>query len=205
MSFGNGLWDLSANVIIEFDIHDDEDSLMSPKQQQQSRRPVNEKSRQIEPQQNWLARLFHVKPAQKFLCFTASKSRARRELAGLLKEWRKYGVRDIVVDKQRSIVFGRVAAKNCKRFSQCSAEHKWLTGNPDLNMKEVSFACEIMTVIEHGRKYPLSIVRFTQEKGAASSFYKVVETLETVLKSRGMLVSDDRKKRMMIKTLQSAS
>jgi len=50
----------------------------------------------------------------------------------------------------------------------------------------------------------LSIARFTQEMGAASSFHKVVETLETVLKCRGMLVADDRKRRMMIKTLNTA-
>lgn len=61
-----------------------------------------------------------------------------------------------------------------------------------------------MTVIEHGKRSHLSIARFTQERGAASSFHKVVETLEIVLKCRGMLVGDDRKKRMMVKTLQSA-
>lgn len=71
-------------------------------------------------------------------------------------------------------------------------------------MKEVAFACEVMKVIEHGRKSHLSIARFTQEMGAATSFHKVVETLETVLKCRGMLVADDRKRRMMIKTLNSA-
>ena len=69
-------------------------------------------------------------------------------------------------------------------------------------MKEVAFACEILTVIEHGKRSHLSIARFTQEKGAASSFYKVFETVEKVLKSRGMLVSDERKKKMIIKTLQ---
>ena len=61
-----------------------------------------------------------------------------------------------------------------------------------------------MTVIEHGKRSHLSIARFTQERGAASSFHKVVETLETVLKCRGMLVGDERKKRMMVKTLRSA-
>ena len=71
-------------------------------------------------------------------------------------------------------------------------------------MKEVAFACEIMKVIEHGKRSHLSIARFTQELGAASSFYKVVETLETVLKCRGMLIADDRKRRMMIKTLNAA-
>jgi serine/threonine-protein kinase HSL1 (negative regulator of Swe1 kinase) len=60
-----------------------------------------------------------------------------------------------------------------------------------------------MTVIEHGKRSHLSIARFTQERGAASSFHQVVETLETVLKCRGMLLSDERKKRMMIKTLRS--
>jgi serine/threonine-protein kinase HSL1 (negative regulator of Swe1 kinase) len=60
-----------------------------------------------------------------------------------------------------------------------------------------------MTVIEHGKRNHLSIARFTQEQGAASSFYKVVETLETILNSRGMLVQDVPKKKMMIKTLNS--
>jgi serine/threonine-protein kinase HSL1 (negative regulator of Swe1 kinase) len=73
-------------------------------------------------------------------------------------------------------------------------------------MKEVAFAAEVMKVIEHsrGRNSHLSIARFTQEYGAASSFNKVFETLEGVLKCRGMLVADERKKRMMIKTLNSA-
>lgn len=70
-----------------------------------------------------------------------------------------------------------------------------------LDMKEVAFAGEVMTVIEHGKRSHLSIARFTQERGAGSSFQKVVETLESVLKCRGMLLGDERKKRMMIKTL----
>jgi len=61
-----------------------------------------------------------------------------------------------------------------------------------------------MTVIEHGKRGHLSIARFTQETGAASSFHKVVETMQTVFKARGLLVSDERKSRMMVKTLTSA-
>jgi serine/threonine-protein kinase HSL1, negative regulator of Swe1 kinase len=71
----------------------------------------------------------------------------------------------------------------------------------DLNMKEVCFAAEIITVIEHGKRNQLCIVRFTQERGAASSFHKVVDTMQTVFKSR--LVLDKRKAKMMIKTLNS--
>lgn len=73
----------------------------------------------------------------------------------------------------------------------------------DINLKEVAFAAEIMTVIEHGRRQPLSIVRFTQERGAASSFYRVVETMKMVFDSRHLLVADRSKAKMMIKTLNS--
>ncbi len=38
-------------------------------------------------------------------------------------------------------------------------------------------------------------MKFTKEKGAASSFYKVVDTLEAVLKERNMLVVDAQKKK----------
>lgn len=61
-----------------------------------------------------------------------------------------------------------------------------------------------MTVIEHGRRSQLSIARFTQESGAASSFHRVVETMATVFASRGLLVSDERRSRMMVKTLTGA-
>lgn len=72
-----------------------------------------------------------------------------------------------------------------------------------MDIKEVSFAIEIMTVIEHGKRGPLSIVRFTQERGAASSFQKVVDALETVFASRNLVVTDKSKAKMMIKTLNS--
>jgi serine/threonine-protein kinase HSL1, negative regulator of Swe1 kinase len=70
--------------------------------------------RKIEPQQNWLARLFRVKPATRYLCLHTSKRRARQEVAILLREWRKYGIRDVEVDKERNVVFARVGASNCK-------------------------------------------------------------------------------------------
>ncbi|GAP87241.2 putative serine threonine protein kinase [Rosellinia necatrix] len=71
-------------------------------------------TRNIEPQQNWLARLFRVKPATRYLCFIISRHRARQETAILLREWRKYGIRDVEVDKERNIVFARLGQPNCK-------------------------------------------------------------------------------------------
>lgn len=71
--------------------------------------------RNIEVKQNWLARLFRVKPATRHVCMVISRRRARQEVALLLRQWRKYGIRGIQIDKQRNIVFARVAAKNCKQ------------------------------------------------------------------------------------------
>lgn len=72
------------------------------------------RTRNIEPQQNWLARLFRVKPVTKYVCFSISRRRARQETAVLLKEWSKYGIRDVEVDKERNIVFARLGQPNCK-------------------------------------------------------------------------------------------
>lgn len=76
-------------------------------------------------------------------------------------------------------------------------------GVADLNLKEVSFAAEMVTVIEHGKKQPLSIIRFTQERGAASSFHQVVGTMKVIFANRNLLVTDRSKAKMMIKTLNS--
>ncbi|KAI9767301.1 MAG: hypothetical protein M1835_007050 [Candelina submexicana] len=133
--------------------------------------------------QNWLARFLHIKPASKLLCFCITKRQARREVAAILRDWKRYGMKDVSVDKDKNIVFGRVDQMNF------------------LRIKEVAFIGEIMTVLEHGKRAQLSIARFTQQKGAASSFHKVVDTLETVLNSRGLLVTDRKRRMAMCKVL----
>ena len=70
--------------------------------------------RPIQPQQNWFARILHIKPASRLLCFTMTKPRARHEVASIFRTWKKYGLRDVVVDKQRNVIFGRVDAQNCE-------------------------------------------------------------------------------------------
>ncbi|RAL65962.1 hypothetical protein DID88_005623 [Monilinia fructigena] len=166
-----------------------QDSLSDSRQQNHlNRMQQASRARQIEPQQNWLAKLFHVKPASKFICFSVSKRAARLEVAKVLKDWKRYGIKDVQVDKQRNIVFGKVGKENF------------------LNLKEVAFAAEILTIFEHldhGRKVNLAVARITQERGAASSFHKVVETLDSVLQVRGVLVLDEEKKRMMVRTVNS--
>ena len=72
--------------------------------------------RNIEVHHNWLARLFRVKPVTEHLCFAISRKRARQEVTLILRQWRKYGVRDIQVDRERNIIFARVGPKNCECF-----------------------------------------------------------------------------------------
>lgn len=83
------------------------------------------------------------------------------------------------LDKANGVIRAKVGEVNC------------------LRLRAVDFSAEFYTVLEHGRQANLSLVRFRQERGAASSFHKVVDTLEMVLKQRGLLVEDpDRAKNM---------
>lgn len=71
--------------------------------------------RDIQPQhQNWLARFLRIKPAVRSFCLQTSRIRARKEITAILREWRKYGMKDVVVDKAAGRIWARVAVKNCK-------------------------------------------------------------------------------------------
>ncbi|RKF64469.1 putative serine threonine-protein kinase gin4 [Erysiphe neolycopersici] len=142
------------------------------------------KFRQVAPQRNWWVKIFKIKPVIRFVCFSLPKKKALLEILGLLREWRRFGIQNIQVDKSRSIIFGQVGVENY------------------LKIKNVAFATEFMTVIEHGKKSALSIARWTQEHGAASSFHKVVDTIEKIMKERNMLVAIEQKRRMMVKTVK---
>ena len=70
--------------------------------------------RGIQPQhQNWLARFLRIKPAVNIMCFQVSKVKARKEVAAVFREWRRYGMRDIVVDKAAARIWAKVDVKNC--------------------------------------------------------------------------------------------
>ncbi|OAX81148.1 CAMK/CAMKL/GIN4 protein kinase [Emergomyces africanus] len=136
--------------------------------------------------QNWFTRFFHVKPATKTLAFQVSKVRARKEVVKILHEWKKYGMQNVHFDKENNIVRGRVAEVNFLRLSP------------------VEFCGEFFTILEQGRQVNLSLLRLKQERGAASSFHKVVDTLQIVLKKRDLLVDDTSKAKKMAKVLDLA-
>ena len=147
--------------------------------------------------QNWFAKFFHIKPASKLVILSVTKARARKEIVKILKEWRKYGVRDVISEKgtgSGDLIRGRVDDMN-RESSDLLCGRRLLIHKVDLHLKPVAFHAQLFTVLEHGRKCSLSIARFTQERGAASTFYKVVDTLESVLQERELTVEDRARKR----------
>ncbi|CAG7942867.1 unnamed protein product [Penicillium salamii] len=148
------------------------------------RNPFRNKRRSI-ANQNWFARVFQIKPATQVIPLNISKAKGRKELFKLLREWRDFGMEDVYMDKTNSIVHGRVGEANF------------------LQLREVEFTAEFYTVLEHGRQANLSLVRFKQERGAASSFNKVVETVHNTLQRRGIVVEDPTRAKKMSRVLDS--
>jgi hypothetical protein len=72
--------------------------------------------RPIHISQNWFAKFFHLKPATKLMTLSVTKARARKEIVKVLKDWRKYGLRDVVSEKRTGcgdLIRGRVDDMNC--------------------------------------------------------------------------------------------
>ncbi|KAL4940270.1 hypothetical protein BDV06DRAFT_230465 [Aspergillus oleicola] len=134
---------------------------------------------------NWLARVFNIKPAVRVVALNTSKIKGRKEVYKMLHEWKEYGIEDIQLDKANSIIYGRVGESNF------------------LHLRPVEFSADFYTVIEDGRQANLSLVRFRQERGAASSFNKVVDTLTMVMVQHGLLVEDPERARKMIRILDA--
>lgn len=159
---------------------------------------------QLEPHQSWIARIFKVKPLTRYICCSTSRRKAREEICYLFKEWKRYGIRDIVINKGHNMVFAKVMAPNGKSTVGTMKKH----GTDDLTVlhaKDLEFAAEVLTVIQHGRRDPLCIVRLTQVNGAASSLNKVTDNIVSCFEKRGMMVKDKARAKMMVKTLTSSS
>lgn len=156
---------------------------------------------------NWLARFLHIKPARKVLCFQVGRGRVRQEMVRLLRDWKRFGVRDVAFDRVTNIVSWRIDKVNRKCTPSLPCQNVfliWLNANDDaadLSIKPVTIVAELFVVLEHGRRAQLAIVRFTQTRGAASSFRKVVDTLEEVMGAKGLLVEDEDKKAEMTQIL----
>ncbi|KAF2199137.1 Pkinase-domain-containing protein [Delitschia confertaspora ATCC 74209] len=140
-------------------------------------------SRTPEIHLNWLSRFLHIKPATKALCFQVGRGRARNELYRILRDWQCYGVENLHMDAMSNIIHASVSKNN------------------QLKMKPVSLVIELFVVLKHGRRTRLCIARFTQTRGAASSFRRVVDILEDICRANGLVVEDERKRLEMLGVL----
>ncbi|KAF9698223.1 hypothetical protein EKO04_003819 [Ascochyta lentis] len=136
-----------------------------------------------EVQKNWLSRFLHIKPATKTLCFQVGRGKVRQDLVRLLRDWQRFGVRDVVFDRTTNVINARVDKAN------------------HLKIKPVSFVIELFVVLEHGHRANICLTRFTQTRGAASSFRKVVDIVEDVCRAKSMLVEDPEKQATMVEVL----
>lgn len=77
---------------------------------------VSSANAQPEPSQNWFAKFLHLKPATSVFVLYASKACARKEIVKILREWRKFGIREVTVEKRPGgdVVRARVDAANCE-------------------------------------------------------------------------------------------
>jgi serine/threonine-protein kinase HSL1 (negative regulator of Swe1 kinase) len=74
-----------------------------------------------EVQMNWLSRFLHIKPANKTLCFHIGRGKVRQDLVRLLRDWQRFGIRDVTFDRETNMINARVDKINRKCPTQsCS-------------------------------------------------------------------------------------
>jgi len=69
---------------------------------------------------NWLSRFLHIKPANKTLCFQIGRGKVRQDLVRLLRDWQRFGIRDVTFDRDTNIINAGVDKNNRKyNFPPC--------------------------------------------------------------------------------------
>jgi hypothetical protein len=67
-----------------------------------------------EIQMNWLSRFLHIKPANKTLCFQVGRGKVRQDLIRLLRDWQRFGVHDVSLDREANAINARIDKNNRK-------------------------------------------------------------------------------------------
>ena len=76
-------------------------------------------SRLVPTSHNWFTKFFRVRPASHIICLCISKAKARRTVLKILREWRRYGLRDVLSERNEDgdVVKAKVDSVNRKCFS----------------------------------------------------------------------------------------
>lgn len=119
----------SDHMVIQDDLDDIEtiDTAMTPAARGPTRRghrttlsmegvAISSTTPRPEASQSWFAKFLRLKPATSVLVLGIGKVHARKEIVKILREWRKFGIRDVEVEKRSTgdVVRARVDAANCK-------------------------------------------------------------------------------------------
>lgn len=122
------------HMVVQDDLEDNEtiDTMATPAARGPTRRghrattsmdgvAVSSATSRQEPSQSWFAKFLHLKPATSVLVLNVSKVHARKEIVRILREWRKFGIRDVEVEKRSTgdVVRARVDAANCEYTDFC--------------------------------------------------------------------------------------
>lgn len=145
--------------------------------------PLPQPATPTEPTRSWFSRFLRLRPETRLLCFNTSRGRARTELMRLLNSWQAHGLRDIILFPAENIITARVDKNNA------------------LGIKPVTFRIELFVVLERGQRVGLSLGRWTQVRGAASSFRQVVDRTQKMMGERGWLVEELEKWNAMCESL----
>ena len=121
------------------------------------------------PKQGFFARLLNFKPAQEYLRTTYSANRLHRELCDSIRRWEKagLGVKLLEEDRRTRTLRAQVRSRNA------------------LGLRSVRFRVEV--VYASDRKS--SVATFVQERGAQSSFLRVVDEYQHIYSDAGVLIT----------------
>jgi serine/threonine-protein kinase HSL1 (negative regulator of Swe1 kinase) len=62
--------------------------------------------------QNWFARVFQLKPATRVIALNTSTTKARKYIHKTMREWKKWGMEDVYLDKDKRVIYGSVGEVN---------------------------------------------------------------------------------------------
>jgi serine/threonine-protein kinase HSL1 (negative regulator of Swe1 kinase) len=91
----------SSSILSNFDIGSDNNN-------------DNARTGPPEIQMNWLSRFLHIKPASKTLCFHIGRGKVRQDLVRLLRDWQRFGVQDVSLDREVNSISARIDKSNRK-------------------------------------------------------------------------------------------
>lgn len=81
---------------------------------------------------NWISRFLHIKPASATMCLRVGRGKVRQDFVRLLRDWQRFGVQDVSLDRQSNSISARIDKSNRKYkslFRECFVCGEWRLQN----------------------------------------------------------------------------